>query len=327
MVDLSTRYLGLSLNNPIIAGSCGLTGKLGDIRKLVAAGAGAVVLKSLFEEQILNELANSLDTYETDYPDAYDYVNQYTRDNIVGDYLMMISEAKKVFDIPVIASINCVTSSEWVSFATSVEKSGADAIEINVSLLPADQRKTSKQYEDIYFEVINKVASLISIPISLKMSTYSPALANLIARLSHTGKVGGFVLFNRYASPDIKIEAEKVTPAKVYSSPEESILPLRWIAMLSGDIKADFAASTGVHDGEAVIKQLLAGATAVQCVSTLYMNGPETITAMLDTLRAWMEKKGYASLEDFRGKLRYGKSDNPAMYERIQFMRQFSGVH
>jgi dihydroorotate dehydrogenase (fumarate) len=326
MKDLTTTYLGLTLKNPLIAGSCGLTGSTPKILELADAGVGAVVLKSLFEEQIEAELQQNLDDYQTDYPDAYDYVRQYTRDSAVSDYLDMIRDVKKRIDIPVIASLNCVTAEEWTTFAGRLEKAGADALEINISLLPSNPKLECADYEQVYFDVINKVSSVISIPIALKMSSYSSSLASLVSRLYWTGKVGGFVLFNRYYQPDINIDKMELTSAGVFSRPADISLPLRWIALLAGMIESDFAASTGVHDHEGAVKMLLAGATVVQVVSTLYENGPRQASAIIDGLQGWMDKQSFNSLQDFRGRLSYRFKDDQSAFERIQFMKHYSGI-
>lgn len=325
MKDLSTKYLGLQLKNPIIVGSCGLTNSVDKIKEFADNNAGAVVLKSLFEEQILAELNQNIESYNTDYPDAYDYVREYTRDNAVSEYLSLVREAKKATSIPVIASINCMTSDEWVSFARSVEKEGADALEINISLLPSDPKKQSGDYEKVYFEVLEKVSDLVSIPIALKMSKYSSSLANLVSRLSWTGKVAGFVLFNRYYRPDFDLDNLTVHSAPVFSTPEEISTSLRWIALLSAQVECDFAASTGVHDSAGVIKQLLAGADTVQVVSTLYKNGAGYIQRLTEEVEAWMDKNSFNSVQDFRGRLAY-KGEDDSSLQRIQYMKYFAGI-
>lgn len=326
MNDLSTKYLGLDLKNPLIVGSCGYTNSVDKIKELADNGAGAVVLKSLFEEQIQAELSANLESYTADYPGATDYIREYTRGNEVDSYLKLISGAKKSVDIPVIASINCVSAHEWVAFAKSIEQQGADAIELNISLLPSNPKMTSAENEQKYTEIINAVSGLISIPLTLKMSHYSASLANLIQKLSWTDKVSGFVLFNRYYSPDIDIDKMVVKSANVLSSPSEGCGPLRWIALMSGLIEKDLVASTGVHDSEGVIKQILAGATAVQIVSTVYKNGAGQIATILKGLDEWMEQKSFASLAAFRGKLSYEKATEPAVFERTQFMKYYGGL-
>ncbi|WP_136795419.1 dihydroorotate dehydrogenase-like protein [Desulfosediminicola ganghwensis] len=328
MKDLSTKYLGLDLKNPVLAGSCGLTGSVDKVKELAEAGAGGVVLKSLFEEQIEAELAANLGDYHTDYPDAFEYIREYTRAGSVDEYLALVADAKEAVDIPVIASINCVSDSEWTDFAKRVEKAGADGLELNIAQLPSDPKKSGEQNEKLYFSILKKVSETVDIPIALKMSNYSAGLANLVSRLawSTENRVAGFVLFNRYYRPDIDIQSLKVSKADVFSTPADICESLRWIGLLSANIEKDFAASTGVHDAEGVIKQLLAGAAAVQVVSTLYKNGTGQIGEILAGLEQWMEEKNFNSIAEFRGRLSYGKAENPAPFERVQFMKQFGGV-
>ncbi len=326
MNDLSVKYLGLQLKNPVIVGSCGLTHSVDKIRELADNNAAAVVLKSLFEEQIQAELSSNLESYNTDYPEASDYVRAYTRGNAVQEYIALIADAKKAVDIPIIASINCVSGDEWVSFAKSVEQAGADALELNISLLPSNPRLSSQESENLYFSIVDKVSAMVSIPIALKISKYSSSLANLITRLSWKERIGGFVLFNRFSNPDVDIVNLRVKSAEIFTSPTENTDTLRWLALLSGVIEKDLVASTGIHDDAGLIKQLLVGASAVQVVSTIYRNGPGQIDAMLDGLRRWMEEKSFASIADFRGKLSYEQADNPAAFERIQFMKYYGGI-
>ncbi|BHH85048.1 dihydroorotate dehydrogenase-like protein [Desulforhopalus sp. 52FAK] len=326
MKDLSTTYLGLDLKNPLIVGSCGFTNSVDKIEELAQNGAGAIVLKSLFEEQILADLSANLEDYATDYPGATDYVREYTRGNEVEAYLKLIAGAKKKVDVPVIASINCVSAKEWTSFAKSVENEGADAIELNVSLLPSNPNQTSEQNEKQYVDIVSAVSDMVSIPVALKMSHYSAALANLIQKLSWTDKVAGFVLFNRYYSPDIDVDKMVVKSSDLLSNPAEGTQPLRWIALLSGIIEKDLVASTGIHDHEAVVKQLLAGATAVQIVSTVYKNGMGQVATILEGLEKWMDEKSFDSIGDFRGKLSNEKAADPAVFERTQFMKYYGGL-
>jgi dihydroorotate dehydrogenase (fumarate) len=326
MKDLSTTYLGLDLKNPLIVGSCGFTNSVEKIGKLAESGAGAIVLKSLFEEQILADLSANLESYSTDYPGATDYVREYTRGNEVDTYLKLIAGAKKKVDIPVIASVNCVSAKEWISFAKSVENEGADAIELNVSLLPSNPKVTSEQNEQQYVDIVSSVSEMVSIPVALKMSHYSASLANLIQKLSWTDKIAGFVLFNRFYSPDIDINKMVVKSSELLSSPAEGTLPLRWIALLSGIVEKDLVASTGVHDSEGVVKQLLAGAAAVQVVSTIYKNGMGQLGTILEGLESWMDEKSYNTLKDFRGQLSFDKVEDPAVYERTQFMKYYGGM-
>jgi dihydroorotate dehydrogenase (fumarate) len=294
----------------------------GESRAQIIASAGVISglpLTSLKIRQLqLIKGTVMANEYRAD-PDAFDL---YT----LEEYLDLIADAKKAVDIPIIASINCVSAKEWVSYATRMEKAGADAIELNVSLLPSDPNLTCQASEKQYFDIIEKVSGMISIPLALKMSQYSSALGNLLARLSWTGKVGGFVLFNRYARPDVDIKRMAVTKADIFSTTTEMTESLRWIALLSPTIDRDFVASTGVHDGQGVIKQLLVGAAAVQVVTALYKNGAGQIDVMLQELDAWMQEKGFGRITDFRGSLSHRQAGNPAAFERIQFMKQFGGI-
>lgn len=324
-MDLSVNYMGLKLKNPIIVGSSGLTNSVEKIRDLEKQGAGAVVLKSLFEEQILMEQEKANDQNDFDYPEAMDYMKAYAEEYTYADFIILIRGAKAAVDIPVIASVNCVSMGKWTDFAKKIEEAGADALEINVSLLPSDIYKTSAQNEKTYFDIIEAVRKQINIPIALKMSHYSAGLAHLIRQLSFTKMVDAFVLFNRYYAPDINIDDYSITSAGVLSRPENISDSLRWVALLSGKIKTPIAASTGVHEGEDVIKQILAGAAAVQVVSTLYKHGITHLSKMLKDIEDWMTEKNHSELEDFRGEISYEKFKEPQAFERIQFMKYFGG--
>jgi len=326
MTDLTTNYLGLTLKNPIIVGSCGLTGSAERIADLEAAGAGAVVLKSIFEEEIILEYEDTLKQIGATgfIPEGYDYFDYEIKANKMDWCLNLIKDAKKAVSIPVIASVNCVYSHEWALFSKQLQDAGADALELNIFLLPSDINRSSEQNEEFYFKVVDRVQKEVSIPISLKMSYYFTNLGQMIHKLSETG-ISGLVLFNRFYSPDFDINNLKVLATHVLSSPEELPISLRWVAIMSGRVKCDIASSTGVHDGEATIKQLLAGATAVQVTSTLYKNGPGYIQTILDEMTRWMAQKNYRNISQFRGKLSQEKSTDPALYERVQFMKYFGG--
>ena len=327
MADLSTTYMGLKLKNPLIVGSSGMTESIGGVIKAAEAGAGAVVLKSLFEEQIHNESGYAIETNEQMYyyAQAEDYIKTYTRGNDLRHYLDLISESKATVDVPVIASINCVSASEWTEFAAQIERAGADGLELNVFMLPSDSSRDSGQNEQVYLDVLEKVTRKISIPVAAKISYYFSGLANMAGKISATG-IRGLVMFNRFFSPDIDIDTFEVKSSHVFSTPEDLALSLRWVAMLSSRIPCDIAASTGIHDGEALIKQLLAGAKAGQVASVLYRKGYSAIGSMLRELDAYMERHGFSSLDEVIGKMSFDKADNPAAYERVQFMKYFSGI-
>jgi dihydroorotate dehydrogenase (fumarate) len=327
MVSLRTDYLGLNLSTPLIVGSSGLTNSVKNIVEFEKLGAGAVVLKSLFEEQIQNEInyAISQDASINQYPEAIDYISNYSKANSIETYLQLIRDCKNAVKIPIIASINCVSASEWMDYAIQIEQAGADALELNVFVLPSNPNKNGADNEKLYFEILAGVKQRVSIPISIKLSSYFSGLAEMIKRLDWSG-ANGLVLFNRFYSPDIDINSNKLSVSNVFSSPNEIFNSLRWIAILSGQVKCDLSATTGVHDAEGMIKMLLAGAKTVEIVSTLYQNGNIRITEILDGLKSWMEKMEYKSISDFNGIMSYKNSSNPAAYERVQFMKHFAGI-
>ncbi len=323
-MDLSVKFLGLDLKNPIIIGSSGLTNSVKRIQELEKNGAAAVVLKSLFEEQILMEFNHIANKDQDNYPEFEDYVKFYTKEKNLTSYLKLIEDAKKSVDIPIIPSINCVSSIEWVSFAKNIENAGADAIELNISLLPSNFELSGSENEKIYFDIIEKVKQNINIPITLKMSYYSAGLANLIQKLSWTQQIDAFVLFNRFYNPDIDINKKEIISSSILSTPHDIFTSLRWIALLSDTIELPLVATTGIHDGKGVIKQILAGAHAVQMVSSIYKNGDGYVTTILEEIKSWMNKNNYSKLDDFRGMLNQKKSEKASTYERVQFMKYFS---
>ena len=321
MSQLETTYLGLKLKNPVIVGSSGLTSSIEKIKKIEEKGAGAIVLKSIFEEQIKFEAGKM--AKESDSPEAWDYVNYYVKNNKVHEYLELIKKAKEEVKIPVIASINCVSSKEWTGFAKSIEEAGADAIEINVFVLPNDRNASAEQYENIYFELAEKLKSTLNIPFAFKLGSHFSNLVGFIQKLN----VQGVVLFNRFYAPDIDIDNMKFTTSEVFSNPADIRNSLRWVGIISSKIAdMDIAASTGVHDGKAVVKQLLAGASVVQVCSTLYKNGIDHLENIIKELEEWMSKHGYSNIDEFRGKMSYSKIDDPLIYERSQFMKYFSNI-
>jgi dihydroorotate dehydrogenase (fumarate) len=326
MVDLSTEYLGMKLRNPIIAGSSGLTNSVKSIQELEQNGAAAVVLKSIFEEEIACESEDILKeaSQKNANMQQFDYFDISFKGERLESYIALIKQTKEAVTIPVIGSINCVYSSEWVSFAKQIQNAGADALELNMSFLPSEFGRTSEEKKEAYFQIIKKVREEATLPISLKISYYFSDLGPMIQKLSETG-IAGLVLFNRFYNPDFDIDKMEVVSSNLFSSPSDLSISLRWIAIMANRVECDLAASTGVHDGEALIKQILAGANAVQVTSTLYKNGKDHIGKMLNTLEGWMQKKGFGTIADFRGKMSQAKSSNPAAYERIQFMKYFGG--
>lgn len=325
MLTLSTNYLGLSLKNPLIISSSGLTDSVEKIRRFEELGAGAVVLKSLFEEQISFEA--HMQVQNGVYPEAHDYIMHYAKGNSVDEYLRLIESAKKTVKIPVIASINCMKAAEWVSFARDIEKAGADALELNIFFLALQKEMTSEKIEKLYYELVSRVREVTPIPLAVKIGHQFTNLPAVVNNLYVRG-ARGVVLFNRFYEPDIDIGNLKLTSSDVFSSPSDIRQSLRWVGIISDKVeKIDIAASTGVHDGKALIKQILAGARVVQICSVLYRKGEEQVGVILDELTAWMKKKDFRSLEEFRGKLSYSHIPDPSVYERSQFMKHFSSQH
>jgi dihydroorotate dehydrogenase (fumarate) len=325
MIDLSTTFAGLKMKSPIIVSSSGLSSSLERIRKMAAAGAGAVVMKSLFEEQIMHEASNL--SAQSDYPEAEDYIRTYARENSLDSYLGFISSAKEAVDIPVIASINCVSGNEWIDFAEKIEQAGADALELNIYFLPIDKEKDPRAYEKAYLELVSKVKKLTSLPIIVKLGNGFSNITWIVDQLYIRG-VAAVVLFNRFYAPDINTDDLTFGSSEVLSSPAEIRNSLRWIGIVSSQIsQLDLAASTGVHSGLAVIKQILAGATAVQVCSVLYRNGVDYIREMITEMKKWMEKNQFESAADFKGRMNYSSLKDPSVYERAQFMKYFSSMH
>jgi dihydroorotate dehydrogenase (fumarate) len=322
-MDLSTKYLGLTLKNPIVVSSSKLTGTLPNIKACADAGAGAVVLKSLFEEQIIAKTEASLKRNEMYfwYPEASDYVVEISKGSGVNDYLKLIRDAKAAVDIPIIASINCVSPVEWPVFAKKIEEAGADAIELNIAIFPFDKKISSQQIEDMYVEILKAVKAQVSIPVSVKMGRYFTNIFAMANRLADEG-ADGLVLFNRFYNPDVDIANMKVVTDNIFSSPDEKSIPMRWIALLSADgINCDLAASTGIHYSIGVVKQLLAGATVTQLCTTLYQNGIPYIREIVSGIEDWMKKNHFKKIDDFRG-LVNKKTENTAAFERMQYMRK-----
>jgi len=322
MANLSVTYAGLKLRNPFIVSSSGLTNSLEKIRNLDRLGAGAVVLKSLFEEQIAHEAGKLLEG--TDYPEAADYVKHYARSNSLGEYISLIKDAKRAVNIPVIASINCSSVSEWMEFGKNIQEAGADALELNMYILPVDISKSASHYEKIYLDLVTGIKKIITIPVIIKLGPYFTSLCHVVNGL-YMREADAVVLFNRYYEPDINLEDMKFGAAEVFSSPADIRNTLRWIGIISSHVKEiDIAASTGVHSGESAVKLILAGAKAVQVCSVLYRKGPDFLAEMIDKFEEWMIKNKYANVSEFCGKMNYSNIPDPAVYERAQFMKYFS---
>lgn len=322
-MDLSTSFMGLKLNNPIVVSSSKLTDNVDNIRACATAGAGAIVLKSLFEEQIIAKTEAGLKRNEMYfwYPEASDYVLDISKGSGVEEYLQLISNAKSVVEVPIIASINCVSPVEWPKFATKIQQAGADGIELNIAIFPFDKNVSSQQIEDTYIEILKAVKKEVNIPVAVKIGPYFTNTMALAYRLAEAG-ADGLVLFNRFYNPDVDIATMKVVSDNIFSSPDEKAIPLRWIALLSADgLPCDLAASTGVHYSIGVVKQLLAGAAVTQICTSIYQNGIPYISEIVNGLKEWMRKHNYKSIREFKG-LVNSQTENTAAFERIQYMKR-----
>lgn len=323
MISLETQYLGMTLANPLVVSSSGLTNSVDKVVNLAKEGVGAVVLKSLFEEQIMAEASQTLNNTEGQYPEALDYVQTYVRSQSVAAYLELIRGCKEKTSIPVIASINCFSAGEWTNFAKSIEEAGADAIELNIFSLNTGIHQNSEEYEQTYYKIVREVKKVVNIPIAVKLSFYFSNLVHVIDRLKAEG-AESVVLFNRFYQPDINIQSLKVTAADVFSVPSDQFQTLRWSSIVSGVTKMDVSASTGVHDYDAVIKMLLAGAQTVQLCSAIYQQGKEILSQILVCMEEWMEQKNFDTVDEFRGLMDYRSIQDPSLYERNQFMKYYS---
>ena len=322
MKTLQTSYLGMNVVNPLIAGSSGLTATLDSIKTLEDNGIGAIVLKSLFEEQINYEAGQFIS--DNDHPDATTYIQAYCKSNSLQQYLDLINQAKQSVHVPVIASISCLSFGDWMNFAAQIAQAGADALEINMFVLPVDKNRSGASYEEQYLQLLDAMKAHVNIPVAMKIGHYFSNPVEMVKRLIHH-KADAVVLFNRFYESDIDIENLTMIPANALGHPADLRIALRWISLISAQLPtAQLSASTGIHDGEAVIKQLLAGAQTVQLCSTLYHNGAKQIGKILSFMQEWMQTHQFQSIDEFRGKMNYRNIPLPDMYERSQFMKYYS---
>jgi dihydroorotate dehydrogenase (fumarate) len=323
-VDLTSSYLGLSLKHPLVASASPLTATVAGIQRLEEAGAAAVVLPSLFEEQ-LNAESRHLDHYlgyaSESFPEALTYFPEAASYQVGPEaYLDVIMKARAAVDIPIIGSLNGVSVGGWVDYARLIEEAGAHALELNLYYIPTDPDLSGSEVEAMYLEVLRAVRRTVSIPIAMKLSPYFSATANMAARLVKAG-ADGLVLFNRFYQPDFDLESLSVVPHLLLSHEWELRLPLRWIAILYGRVQADFAITSGVHGYEDVLKSVMAGASAVMLASELLRRGPDRIGAIVDDLTAWMTEREYESISQMRGSMSQLRVSEPAAFERANYMK------
>jgi len=326
MINLSANYMGLNLKNPIIVSSCSLSHSADGVKRLADAGAGAVVLKSLFEEQILSDTHKlEIAAESVAHPEEMDYLHQMGMTQKSDEYLKMIEKAKEAVDIPIIASVNCITNSAWTDYAKYIEAVGADGLELNIALMPNKNDENPLEIENKIYKIVEIVKHNINIPIAVKLGPYFTSIPRVASKTRKSG-ASALVLFNRFYQPDIDINTFEFQSKNRYSSPGEMSHTLRWIAILYKKINCSLVANTGIHDGEGVIKQILAGASAVQICSTLYIHGLSQIENIIFDLQEWMRRNEYSRLDDFRGLISQKNALKPEYFERQQYIRALVGV-
>lgn len=323
-MDITTTYLGLKLKSPIVPSAGPLSQDVSDIREMEDAGAGAVVLYSMFEEQIEHE-ALELDWHTSVHAESYAEATSYFPEPFeykLGpeEYLNHIRKAKEAVSIPVIASLNGKSLGGWTDYSKKMEQAGADAIELNIYLLPTDLNKPAAEIEKVYIDIVKSVKSTVKIPVAVKMHPFFSSTANMAVQLNNAG-ADGLVLFNRFYQPDIDLEKLDVVPNVILSTPMAMRLPLRWIAILYGKVKADLAATSGIYTEEDVLKMIMAGANVTMMLSSLLKFGVGHIADVTTRMKAWMEEHEYESIEQMRGSMSYMNVPDPAKFERANYMK------
>ncbi|MGC9356420.1 MAG: dihydroorotate dehydrogenase-like protein [Anaerolineae bacterium] len=324
MPDLSTTYMGLSLKNPIVPSASPLSREFANLKKMEDAGAAAVVLYSLFEEQVEREaqfIDHMIEDVKYRYAEMIDLfpdIDEYRRDE--DEYLNLIRRAKEALSIPVIPSLNGFSTGGWTEYARLFEEAGADAIELNIYYIPTSINVTGSQVEDLYLSILTEVKEQVSVPVALKLSPYFSATANAARRFSEAG-ADGLVLFNRFYQPDLDVENLEAVRRLTLSTPAEIRLPLRWIAILYGRIEASLALTTGVHAPEDVVKAIMAGADVANICSVLLKEGIGKVDDLVTGLSLWMEQHGYESVTQMKGVLSHKRSPDPAAFERANYVK------
>lgn len=321
------KYLGLELDSPILAGSCGLTADTDSLCRLEQAGAGAVVIKSVFEEQIIYDIKRNTLVHApvANYGASYEYIAQHVADDCMARHFALIREAKRRLSIPVIGSINCFSYENWLTYAKAFQDAGCNALELNMAIMPFETSLSADDVERTYSNIIQSLKKIICIPISIKVGPYFTDLAKFMQQLSWMG-IQGISIFNKSMLIDIDAEDEKLANADALTYPGELYNTLRWTAILSGKLRCDLAAAMGVQEPIDVVKLLLAGAKAVHVASCLYRNGIEYMRTLNDGLVRWMAAKGYERIDQFQGKLALKANDKASMLMRTQFMNHIAEI-
>lgn len=325
MTDLATTFMGIELRNPIIVGASHLTATIRKVRACEKAGAGAIVLRSIYERQVRSEAGSMVRSMQS--PSGVGTVaalDEISRNIVLDDYLKILEEVKKSVEIPAIASIHCFSPRGWEEYASRIEGMGADALQLNLFDLGARSDRGSRELEKGYLDVVKRVRRRVKIPIAAKLSANLTSPAGMAAALRDEG-VDGLVLFNRYYGPDIDVDHLKLTGAPVLSAEEEALAALRWIGILSGRIETDLAATGGIHSARGVLKQLLAGARAVELCTAFYTNGLDYIGSMTREIIAWMGRHQFQTISDFRGSLSQDSAES-RLYEATQYCELETGT-
>jgi dihydroorotate dehydrogenase (fumarate) len=323
-MDLSTTYLGLKLKNPIVPSASPMSHTLDSMKRLEEHGASAVVMYSLFEEQIVHEAAelnHYLSAGTESFPEALSYFPEAKEYNLgPEEYVELLHKAKQALEIPVIGSLNGTSPGGWVKYARNLEEAGADALELNVYYIATSARLSATEVEDRYVDVLHAVKANVKIPVAVKLSPFFSSMANMATRLDASG-ADGLVFFNRFYQPDINLETLEVFPNVLLSTPQAMRLPLRWIAILYGRLRASLAATSGIHSGEDVLKMLMAGADVTMMCSALLRHGPQRIKEVLADLHRWMEEHEYESVQQLKGSMSQKSVADPSAFERANYMK------
>jgi dihydroorotate dehydrogenase (fumarate) len=327
MPDLTTNYLGLTLKNPLVPSASALSNKIDNIKKMEDAGASAIVLESLFEEQIrmdTEDFETGLEAGAESFAEALSYFPKPTEYRLGPEtYIEHVAKAKAAVQIPIIASLNGASTGGWTQYAKEIQKAGADALELNIYYIPTDLELSGATVEQTYLDILREVKKSVTVPVAVKLSPFFSNMGNMARRLDEAG-ADALVLFNRFYQPDINLENLEIEHSILWSTPQARRLPLRWIAILYGRIKAQLAATSGIHNAQDVIKMLMAGASVTQLCSVLYKQGLDQIKSIEREMVRWMEEHEYDSVKQMQGSLSQKNCPDPSAFERAQYMRALS---
>ncbi len=324
MADLRTNYMGLALANPVVVSSSGITGSIEGVKRCAGAGAGAVVLKSMFEELIVAETGDlDMEMLQAEHPEAYEYVRAEIGMRFGPvPYLRFIEEARKSVSVPVIASVNCVSPRWWAPYAKDIESAGASALELNISHFPRHSDADIRDTEKLYARIVSEVCGHVNIPVAVKMGYHFTSIGDVVEGIAAAG-AKGVVLFNRFYAVDVDLATHAIVPAVTFSSPMELHTVIRWVGLMAGKVPSSIAASGGIHDSGGVLRALMAGATVACVCSALYRNGPEYVTDIVSGVSSWLDANGYKSADEVRGLAVCGKEASDALLHRLQYIKAF----